>query len=174
MARRQAFRIKGKVPMLAGFPMRVKVAALPEIVKSAAEHVQDVAPKGRGYASSKSIVSRIKGYVDLTGQQGIVKAGAPHSHLLEFGVGPHSLAGKKRKKGHAMTVFGDPSIIRRGANPPGTNAAGPFWHPGIGARPFMQRGLDAAQGDIEIILQREAEKQFEEYLKSVDELLSKA
>lgn len=141
--------------------MRIKRMALPEIVqKVAVRHIQDAAPKRRGLSSPKSIASRIKGTVTVQWEQGIVKAGAPHSHLLEFGVRPHSLAGKKRKRGHAMKIMGDPNIIRRGA-----------WHPGISARPFMQKGLDAAQDDIEDVLQREALKAFSSDLVSMEKIL---
>jgi hypothetical protein len=170
MARRQAFRITGNLPALAGVPMRIKREALPLIVKIAAQHTADIAPKRRGFSSSKSIASRIKGVVDVPGEWGSVRATAPHSHLLELGVEAHSLAagsGKKRrrrKKSGAMKIFGNPDIIRRGT------PTFP-WHPGFGARPFMQRGLDAAQDDIEGVLQREALKAFSSDLRRVEDIL---
>jgi hypothetical protein len=166
MARRQAFRITGQVPALAGVPLRVKRMALPEIVKVAATHVQDVAPKGRGMASPKSIVRRIKGVVDVPGEWGSVRATAPHAHLLELGVRAHSLAagsGKKRrrrKKSGVMTIYGSADILRRGA-----------WHPGFSARPFMQQGLDAAQDDIEGVLQRTALAAFASDMRRVEDII---
>lgn len=161
MAKRQAFKITGQVPAFAGVPMRIKKMALPEIVKEVAvRHIQDAAPKRRGLSSPKSIASRIKGTITVPFDEGVVKAGAPHSHLLEFGVRAHSLAGKRRKKGHAMKIMGDPNILRRGA-----------WHPGISARPFMQRGLDAAQDDIEDVLQREALRAFATEMRSVEAII---
>lgn len=160
MAKRRAFRITGKVPALAGVPMRIKREALPLIVKIGARHTALIAPKRRGFSSSKSIASRIKGVVDVPGEWGTVRATAPHSHLLELGVRAHSLAGKKRKKGHAMRIFGNPDIIRRKA-----------WHPGFSARPFMQRGLDAAEDDIEGVLQRETLQAFSSDLRSVEDLI---
>jgi hypothetical protein len=166
MARRQAFRITGTVPALAGVPMRIKREALPDIVKVAALHVQDVAPKGRGFSSPKSIVSRIRGVVDMPGEWGSVRATAPHAHLLELGVNAHSLAagsGKKRrrrKKSGVMTIYGSSEILRRGA-----------WHPGFSARPFMQQGLDAAEDDIEGVLQREALQAFASDMRRVEDII---
>jgi hypothetical protein len=161
MAKRQAFKITGNVPAFAGVPMRIKKQALPEIVKEVAvRHIQAGAPKGRGLSSPKSIASRIKGTITVPFDEGVVKAGAPHSHLLEFGVRPHSLAGKRRKKGHVMKIYGDSEFLRRDA-----------WHPGISARPFMQQGLDAAQDDIEGVLQREALKAFVSETRSVEAIL---
>jgi len=166
MAKRQAFRITGQVPALAGVPLRIKREALPEIVRVAAKHTQDVAPKGRGMASPRSIVRRIKGVVDVPGEWGTVRATAPHSHLLEFGVQSHSLRKGARKrsgrrgKPNPMMIFGDPNIIRRGAT-----------HPGFAARPFMQHGLDAAQDDIEGILQREALAAFASDMRRVEDII---
>lgn len=166
MARRQAFRITGQLPALAGVPMRVKQMALPEIVAVAARHTQDVAPKDRGMSSPKSIVRRIKGFVDVPGEWGSVRATAPHTHLLELGVKAHSLAagsGKRRKrrnKSGVMTIYGSPDILRLGA-----------WHPGFSARPFMQRGLDAAEDDIEGVLQRQALEAFASDMRRVEDII---
>jgi len=164
MAKRQAFRIRGEVPALAGVPMRIKRMALPEIVEEVAvRHIRDAAPKRRGLSSPKSIASRIKGIVTVPFEKGVVKAGAPHSHLIELGVSAHSLKGKRRKRGHVMKIYGDPNILRRGA-----------WHPGISARPFMQQGLDAAQDDIEGVLQREALKAFSSDMRRVEDIIGLA
>lgn len=172
MARRQAFKITGQVPALAGLPLRIKRASLPTIVKVASVHVRDVAPKRRGLSSPKSIASRIKGVVDVPGEWGSVRATAPHAHLLELGVKAHSLkpgartSGRRRpskawlSKHQVMTINGSPDILRRGA-----------WHPGFSARPFMQQGLDAAEDDIEGVLQRQALVAFGSDLKRVEDLI---
>lgn len=162
MARRQAFRITGHVPAFAGIPMRIKRMALPEIVKVAVLHTQDVAPKRRGLSHPKSIASRIRGVVSVKWEQGLVKATAPHSHLLELGVRPHSLARKRKRKGKSgvMTIYGNSDILRRGA-----------WHPGVSARPFMQQGLDAAEDDIDGVLEREALKAFASDMRRVEDLI---
>ena len=95
-----------------------------------------------------------------------IRATAPHAHLLEFGVRAHSLAagsGKRRKrrgKSGVMKIYGSADILRRGA-----------WHPGFSARPFMQQGLDAAQDDIEGVLQREALKAFSSDMRSVEAII---
>jgi hypothetical protein len=146
---RGRFRITGKVPQLEGLPKDIQWAAMPEIVKAAAEHTRDVAPKRRGLSSPKSIASRITGFVRTKWDVGVVAARAPHSHLMELGVKAHPLATKKKSKSKVMRIYGDENILRRGAQ-----------HPGLAARPFMQKGVDAAGNDIDKILGDEAEKAF--------------
>lgn len=160
MARRKAFRIRGQLPELAGVPLRVRRRALPEIVQVAVRHTRIVAPKRRGLSSPKSIASRIVGQVEVEGLRGLVQAKAPHSHLIELGVSPHPLRGKRKRKGRVMKIFGDENILRRGAD-----------HPGFAARPFMQKGLDASRKDVEQVLYEEALTQFSTGLRNVEDLI---
>ena len=145
MGRKKAFRIYGDYPELMGVPEEIKREAMPQVVKHVAEIARAEAPKRAGLSSSKSIVSRIKGSVEKAGLVGRVRAGAPHSHLIEFGTRPHSLAsgsGKSKKKpGSRLKIFGDPSIIRMSA-----------MHPGSAANPFMQRADDKAPPVVERVL----------------------
>lgn len=156
MAKTRAIKIRGKFPNLRNVPTEVLRKCMPRIVQRVTEQAQTEAPKWRGMTSPKSIVRRITGRVVSKGERGIVKAGAPHSHLMEYGVQPHSLApgsGKRRKRRgfRAMLIYGDLEIMRRGA-----------WHPGIKPNPFMERAVPNSQSDVNRILQQEGDRAFEE------------
>lgn len=158
--KRQAFRMRGQMPYLADWPQATQRAAMPEMVKVTVTHVRAVAPQARGLASPKSIVSRIVGRTEADGARGVVQARAPHSHLLEYGIQAHSLAGKRKKRGHVMRIMGREDILRRGA-----------WHPGIKARPFMQPGLAAAKDDILDALAQAGRAALEQRARNVMEVI---
>jgi len=168
MAKTRAIRIRGKLPSLKLVPREVMRAAMPRIVKAVTAKAQDEAPRRRGFGSSKSIVSRIKGTVVQEGERGIVKALAPHSHLIHFGVKAHSLApgtgkrrwNKKRNPHKVLKVFGDPGILRRSAR-----------HPGHGANPFLTRGLEKSDRDVDKILKSEGDKALAEAVAKATDVI---
>lgn len=165
MAKTRAIRIRGKFPELKRVPEEVLVKAMPRVVQAVTEAAKAGAPKRRGEGSSKSIVRRITGKVEREGLRGVVYARAPHSHLIEFGVQGHALtpgSGKRRRrKGfRAMTVYGDPGILRRSAQ-----------HPGHRAQPFMEPAPEKAQAETNRILQQEGDRALEEaVLNAVEDL----
>lgn len=133
----RGFRIDGDYPDLMAVPKEIRRKALPRIVKAGQALARQKAPKRRGLSSGKSLVSRIRGFVEkATGEVGHIKSFAPHSHLIEFGTAAHSLRGgsgkSKRKRGRVMLVYGDPGIIRAGGQ-----------HRGSAANPFMERTEEA-------------------------------
>lgn len=92
---------------------------------------QRLAPKDRGLTSAQSIVSRIKIRMkkpDRFGVIALIVAGAPHSHLLEFGTKAHRIVVKSKKTlaDAAAAKFFGKSVK----------------HPGISARPFMRPAFE--------------------------------
>lgn len=160
MARR-AFRIYGDYPELMGVPEEIRRAAMPRIVKRGKEIAQEEAPKLRGQSSRKSIVSRITAGTERQEAIGHIRARAPHSHLIEFGTQPHSLAsgtGKSRKtRGRNMMIYGTPDIIRRGA-----------FHPGSAENPFMRRTEEKLPPVVDEELVREGVKALDRCVRKVD------
>jgi HK97 gp10 family phage protein len=139
--------IRGSVPNLAKLGPEAALKALPEVVIAVKEQAIREAPKKRGASSKKSIVSRIGGKVRQPGIEGVVWSNAPHSHLIEFGTAPHSLAtgsgkSKSRRKSKVLKIFGSGDILRASAQ-----------HPGSRANPFMERAIPNADAKIERILQ---------------------
>lgn len=174
MAKRRAFRMRGQIPELERWPEDTQRAAMPEIVKITVTHVRAVAPQRRGLSSPKSIVSRIVGRTELDGERGVVAAKAPHSHLLEMGVRPHSLApgsGKARvnKRRNPRRVMLIPGTGYR-TGPLMQPAYWP-WHPGLPARPFMQPGLTAAEGDIGDALAQAGREALAKRVRNVTEVI---
>jgi hypothetical protein len=143
--------IKGTVPNLAKLGPEAALKALPDVVIAVKEQAIREAPKKRGASSKKSIVSRIGGKVRQPGVEGVVWSNAPHSHLIELGTAPHSLAtgsgkSKSRRKSKVQKIFGGGDILRR-LNP------NVMQHPGSRANPFMERAIPNADSRIERILQ---------------------
>jgi HK97 gp10 family phage protein len=100
-----------------------------QIVQAEAMHL---APKERGLASPLSIVSRIKIRMkkpDRFGVRAYVVAGAPHSHLLEFGTKAHKIVAKFKK---ALADKAAREFFGRVVN-----------HPGNRARPFLRPAFEA-------------------------------
>jgi hypothetical protein len=161
-------RIYGDMPDLMALPAEIRRLVMPEIVEKGAEIARKEAPKGRGSASSKSIVNRIRGLVDKSNPAvGFVRSYAPHSHLIEFGTKGHSLKGgsgkrKRNKAGwkRAMTINGSTDILRSNA-----------WHPGSRANPYMQRTEEQLPGEVDQILVEGAYRAMDRTMTSVEKLI---
>jgi len=139
--------LRGTVPNLGKLAPEAALKALPEIVIAVKEQAIREAPKKRGASSRKSLVSRIGGKVRKPGIEGVVWSNAPHSHLIELGTDPHSLAtgsgkSRSRRKSKVLKIFGGGDILRASA-----------WHPGSKKNPFMERAIPNADSRIERILQ---------------------
>jgi hypothetical protein len=167
LAKRKAFRIRGDVAELRRWPEDVQQAAMPVIVEAGAAGVREEAPKDRGMGHPKSIVRRVGGRVEMAGERGIVYSKAPHSHLHEYGVSPHALNPGSGQRKLASVKRKNPNLVmnidgeyRRGGN-----------HPGIRANPFMERGLERAEDEIEQALAREGEAALHKRVKKVADLM---
>jgi len=164
------FRVRGTVPNLAKLGPEAAVKALPDVVIAVKEQAIREAPKKRGASSKKSIVSRIGGKVRQPGVEGVVWSNAPHSHLIEFGTQPHSLAtgsgkSKSRRKSKVQKIFGGGDILRR-LNP------NVMQHPGSRANPFMERAIPNADARIERILQAAGDETMKNNIISAKKLFA--
>jgi HK97 gp10 family phage protein len=162
--------IKGTVPNLAKLGPEAAVKALPEVVIAVKEQAIREAPKKRGASSKKSIVSRIGGKVRQPGVEGVVWSNAPHSHLIEFGTAPHSLAtgsgkSKSLRKSKVQKIFGNGNILRR-------LNSDVMQHPGSRANPFMERAIPNAAGKIERILQAAGDEAIKNNIVDAGKFLS--
>jgi HK97 gp10 family phage protein len=119
------------------FSAEVQDTMLLEAVREGAEVVRAeairLAPRERGLASPKSIISRIKIRMkqpDRFGVRALVIAGAPHSHLLEFGTKAHKILAKVKK---ALADKATGKFFGKVVNHPG-NRARPFLRPAYETR----------------------------------------
>jgi HK97 gp10 family phage protein len=130
----------------------VRDKMLTDATRAGAEVVQveaiNLAPKKRGLASSLSIASRIKIRMkqpDQFGVRALIVAGAPHSHLLEFGTKPHKIVTKTKK---ALADKAANLFFGKVVNHPG-NRARPFLRPA-----FEMRKLEAVNRIADVLREK--------------------
>jgi HK97 gp10 family phage protein len=126
-------RIDGKIPALDKVPAAIQRAAMPDIVAVVAAKARELAPRRTG-----ELAGSIDTVVQRAGERGIVRAKAPHAHLVHNGTKPHPVTGK------ALPIPTAEGIIFRRM----------MTHPGTKANPFLTNALEQVESDIERILGR--------------------
>ena len=89
--------------------------------------------RAKGTHLNKTIKTSVKKANSQHTVYGVVKTAAPHAHLMEFGVKPHTIIPKRKK---VLVIM---------ANGIGRFVAGAK-HPGISARPFMAPAFNQNKG----------------------------
>jgi HK97 gp10 family phage protein len=117
-----------EIPNLEGIPERLRKKTIYQGVKVVAKKARTLAPRSgakRKGRLHKSITYTVRKH----GTEGVVKAKAPHAHLVHDGTKPHVIRARPGK----VLVFraGSRMVVRRAVQ-----------HPGAKAQPFLTDALD--------------------------------
>jgi hypothetical protein len=134
-----------------------KLTALPKIASAVEGRARQLAPKRRGMLAKRIRAGHWRGYH-------IVRAGAPHSHLVHDGTKRHAMTVKRialrYKKSGALTAASTKRLAawnekggnRRGMTiAPGVIRAGAV-HPGARSQPFLADAVDDVSRLMPLIL----------------------
>jgi HK97 gp10 family phage protein len=156
MSRTKQFRLDRLViPDLESIPVETRKKGMREAVKTVSKIVRETAPdSGQAHTSGRKrdikLKKSIRWGVRKQGRQGIVRATAPHAHLVHDGTRPHVIRAKSRASaGRAAGLF---TRRRAMAMPIGGHLVFRKFvrHPGAKAQPFL---TEAAEQGAEAVAQ---------------------
>jgi hypothetical protein len=121
----------------------LKREVLPDVVRVVGERVLAETPQG----ATGNLRKGIQAGMEQGGSAGFVASTAPHTHMIIKGVTPHKTSVYEGRGGKPKAAK------RRALKLPGGVLRASAWHPGQGADPFMDRGVNASRQDVAGILQ---------------------
>ncbi len=121
------------------FATAVKREMMTEVTEVVYQRTVPLVPVGRRAhkrgQDQRHLKDRMERRVGSGGGYGVVKANAPHAHLVIKGTGPHVIRPKQGKE----------AILVGGKHPVSV-----VEHPGSRSNDFLKRGLDASRDAVEV------------------------